>query len=217
MSTTQDIITTKAYLGHPKNVSNPKTRAFWLWVFGGMVVFDPEMVGQQVQKAKEVFQAAKKANKEVLLICQKEIYKEEIEILATKAGVHYLNHKIPAGVLTNFETLLSRIKSLNDLRSYIDSESFKALTKKEQSMKRRALKKIEQVYKGVTNLRKKPDLIVIVDGQLMHKFVDEVEKMRAEAILLASSNFDRWSNAHMVMCNVNSRQSIDHILHAIIG
>lgn len=182
-----------------------------------MVVFDPEVVGQQIQTAKEIFQAAKKANKEVLLICQKEIYKEEVEQLAAKMGVHYLNHKVPAGVLTNFETLLSRIKSLNELKMYMESESFKALTKKEQSMRRRSYKKIEQVYKGVTNLRKKPDLIVIVDGQLMHKFVDEVEKMHVAAIVLASSNFDRWSDAHMVMCNINSRQSIDYVLSSIVA
>lgn len=101
------------------------------------------------------------------------------------------------------------------MRSYVTSESFSSLTKKEQSMKKRALQKIEKVYKGVVGMRKKPDLIVIVDGQMMHKFVDEVEKEEIRAIVLASSNFDMRAKSHMVMCNVNSRQSIDFIMKYI--
>jgi ribosomal protein S2 len=90
------------------------------------------------------------------------------------------------------------------------------LTKKEQQMKKRALKKIEHVYKWVVNLRKKPELVIIVDGQFMHKFVDEVEKLNVDTILLASSNFDMRSDKQLVMCNVNSYQSLDYVLKYIL-
>jgi ribosomal protein S2 len=58
-------------------------------------------------------------------------------------------------------------------------------------MKRRELAKVEKVYKGVVDLKKKPDLVVIVDGQFMHKFVSEVQKLKCDAIILASSDFDK--------------------------
>lgn len=178
-----------------------------------MVVFDPTILSEQLEKAKAIFQEAKKHNKEILVICEKELYKEEIEALANKVGFFYMNHKIPAGVLTNFDTLLTRIRSLQEMRTYIASESFGTLTKKEQSMKKRILTKIEKVYKGVVGMKKKPDLIMIVDGQMMHKFVDEVEKESIKGIILASSNFDMRAKSHVVMCNVNSRQSIDFIMN----
>jgi len=149
------------------------------------------------------------------VICEKEMYKENVEALAGVVGFHYLNHKIPAWVLTNFDTLLSRIKSLQEMRTYVETESFTSLTKKEQSMKKRSLAKIEKVYKGVVSLRKRPDLVIIVDGQMMHKFVEEVEKLTIPAIILASSNFDMWTKAHKVLCNVNSQQSIDFVLKNI--
>ena len=217
MSTVQDIINAKVFLGYPKNKSNPKTRDHWLGVHNGMVVFNPEVVQTQIDAAKKMFQNVKTANKEILVICEKELYKEEVEALATKAGVHYLNHKVPAGVLTNFDTLLSNIKRLNTLRKYVESESFETLTKKEQSMKLRQLKKVELVYKGVKNLTKKPDLVIIVDGQYMHKFVAEVEKLSVPAVVLASSDFDKWIDAQLVMCNVNSYQSLDYVLKQIIS
>ena len=66
-------------------------------------------------------------------------------------------------------------------------------------------------------MRKKPDLIIIVDGQMMHKFVDEVEKENISSVILASSNFDLWAKSHVVMCNVNSRKSIDFAMKHICG
>jgi len=217
MSVTNDIIDAKVFLGHPKNQSNPKTRDFWLGIANGQVVINPEVIEEQLNTAKKVFAEAKKANKQVLVICEKELYKHEIEVLAEKAGVHYLNHKVPSGVLTNFDTLLSRIRSLQEIRSFVDSESFKTLTKKEQQMKLRALRKIEKVYKGVVNLRKRPDLVIIVDGQFMHKFIDEVKKMQVNTIVLASSNFDTWIDQPMILCNTNSYSSLDYVLKYILS
>ena len=147
MSVTQDIIDAKVFIGHPKNQSNPKTRDHWLGVAQGQVVIDPVSIEEQLQSAKKIFQTAKKENKQILIICEKEIYKEEVAALAEKAGIHYLNHKVPAGVLTNFDTLLSRVRSLQDMKSFVSSESFDSLTKKEQQMKKRALVKIQKVYK----------------------------------------------------------------------
>ena len=183
----------------------------------GMVIFDPEVVTKQIEQAQKMFAEAKKANKEVLVICEKEVYKQEVEKLAEAKGFHYLNHKIPAWVLTNFDTLLSRIRSLKQMRSYVESESFGLLTKKEQWMKKRSLAKIEQVYKWVVNLRKKPDLVIIIDGQMMHKFVEEVEKLSLSSIVLSSSNFDMWTKSHMVLCNINSQHSIGYVMNAIVA
>ena len=216
MSVTTDIIDAKVFLGHPKNQSNPKTRDYWMGIANGQVIINPEIIQEQLKAAKEVFSNAKKANKEVLVICEKELYKDEIETLADAAWVHYLNHKVPSGVLTNFDTLLSRIRSLQEIRSFVASESFNDLTKKEQQMKLRALRKIEKVYKGVVNLRKRPDLVIIVDGQYMHKFIDEVQKMNVNTIVLASSNFDTWLDQPLILCNTNSHSSIDYVLKYIL-
>ncbi len=216
MTTTQAIIDAKAFVGHPKNQSNPKTREFWLGVHEGTVIFSPEIIEKQIAIAKKTFQDMKKQNKEILVICEKELYKDQIGKLCDAAKINYLNHKVPAGVLTNFDTLLLRIRNLQDMRSFVGSETFKTLTKKEQSMKTRELKKVEEVYKGVVNLRRKPELVIIVDGQLMHKFVEEVDTLKLQSIILASSNYTNRSNPHIVPCNVNSVSSLTYVLEQIL-
>jgi small subunit ribosomal protein S2 len=215
MSIAQWLIDAKALFGHPKNYSNPKTRYSRAGVSGNSVVFDETAVAQQIEKAKSIFQAAKQQNLDVLVLCEKEIYKTEIEILSAEAWFHYMNHKIPAGILSNFDTLLMRIKNLKEMRSYVTSESFSLLTKKEQNMKKRDLEKVEKVYKWVVNLRKKPGLVIIVDGQLMQKFVKEVVSTKTNAVVLTSSNFNLFTDTHLVTCNVNSQRSVDFVLKAI--
>lgn len=217
MTVVQDIVSSKVFLWHPKNQSNPKTRDSWLWTYGGQVVFDPAVIATQLSDANKLVSDAKKTNKNILIICEKEVYKEEVELFSEKHGVHYLNHKVPAGVLTNFDTLLSRIRSMRDMQSFIHSDAFGTLTKKEQQMKKRALNKIEKVYKWVVNMRSKPNLVIIVDGQFMHKFVDEVQKMKTQSIVLASSNFDLRLDSAVVMCNVNSRKSIDFVMNSLFS
>ncbi len=58
----------------------------------------------------EIYSKAKKAGKEILVICEKSLYTDEIAEMATSGGFHYLNYKVPAGFLTNFDTLITRIK-----------------------------------------------------------------------------------------------------------
>ena len=218
MSIAQWLVDAKVLVGHPKNYSNPKTRSSRSGVSGNSIVFDQDAVAQQIEQAKQLFQSIKEKNGDILVLCEKEIYRTEIEALSEKVWFHYMNHKIPAGVVSNFDTLLARIKSLQEMRSYVTSDSFATLTKKEQNMKKRELEKVEKVYKGVVNLRKKPQFVIIVDGQLMHKFVKEVIASKTSSIVLVSSNFNLYADTvSLVTCNVNSQRSIDYVLKSIVS
>jgi small subunit ribosomal protein S2 len=112
---------------------------------------------------------------------------------------------------------MGMIKTLTTLSSFVASPSFFDLTKKEQSMKKRLLKKIELVYKGVKSLKVRPDLVIILDGQLMQKFVHEAEKVGVPAIVCTSSNLNVWSKSHLITCNINSSKSVDFVLKYILS
>lgn len=66
-------------------------------------------------------------------------------------------------------------------------------------------------------MRKKPDLVIVVDGQMMHKFVKELMSTKTRGIVLTSSNFDLYADVQTVMCNVNSQRSLDFVMNAIVG
>jgi small subunit ribosomal protein S2 len=98
-----------------------------------------------------------------------------------------LNYKIPGGFLTNFDTFKKRIDSINEMSKFMESDAYAALTKKEQLVYKRNFERANKVYKGVTKLKKRPELVIIVDGNMLSTLIDEVENLKGklEAIVVA--------------------------------
>ena len=107
---------------------------------------------------------------------------------------------------------------MNQLKKFVLTEEFKMLTKKEQLVRKRELAKIQRIYKGEENLKKIPDLIIIVDAQALSKFVLEVIKIKKNSIILANTDFNKHrSEDGLVMMNVNNHKSIDMVFNYLFS
>ena len=214
------IVVAQAHIGTLKNEAHPKTSKYWSEVTNGVVVINPESVAQQLEDAKATIQKAKAAGKEILVVCEKKMYAAELEALAKKTGVSYLNYKVSGGFLTNFDTFKKRIDSINEMASFMESEAYATLTKKEQLVYKRNFDRANKVYKGVTNLKKRPELVIVVDGTMLSTLIDEVENLKGklEAIVIAGTNFSRyWPENELVVTNINSYTSIDFVLNYLLS
>lgn len=217
---TAQIVEAQAHIGTLKNEAHPKTSKYWSEVTNGVVVINPEAVAQQLQTARETVQKAKAAGKEILVVCEKKMYATELEALAKKAGVSFLNYKVSGGFLTNFDTFKKRIDSINEMVSFMESDAYSALTKKEQLVYKRNFDRANKVYKGVTNLKKRPELVIVVDGTMLSTLIDEVENLKGklETIIIAGTNFSRYRPENeLVVTNINSYISIDFVLNYLLG
>lgn len=215
----QDIVAAQAHIGTLKNEAHPKTSKYWSEVTNGVVVINPEAIAEQLEAAKAQIAAAKAAGKEILVVCEKKMYAEELEALAQKAGVAFLNYKVSGGFLTNFDTFKKRIDSINEMVSFMETDAFASLTKKEQLVYKRNFERANKVYKGVTKLKKRPELVIIVDGNMLSTLIDEVENLKGklEAIVIAGTNFSRyWPENEIITTNINSYQSLDFVLKSIL-
>ena len=213
-----NIISSRFYVGTLKRFANPKTSKYWADVINNVVVFDPEKQAEQLEKAKEKVDSVKSQEGNILVMMDKWLYREEIEQLCEQKNISYLNYNIPAGVFTNFSTLLSRVEYMNELERFINSEDFNKITKKERLDTQRKLNKLKIIYKGVRNITKKPDLVIIFDGMYLSSFVNEVEKDGIESIVLSSSDFDRyWKSWNIVFGNVNSYSSIEYFANYLLN
>jgi ribosomal protein S2 len=81
----EQIVEAKVHIGTLKNEAHPKTQQYWAGVFNGIVVINPEHIIQQLDAAKEKIQSFKKEGKQILLVAEKQMYRSELESLATKA------------------------------------------------------------------------------------------------------------------------------------
>lgn len=215
--TTEAIVKNHLHVGSLTNETNPKTRKYQLTTDSGLTIINPDLIKEQLENAKKKVQDMKKEKKQILVVCEKTMYSEEVASICEKGGYHYLNQKLPAGFLTNFPTLIQRIDSMNEKKKFVLSDSYERLTKKEKVSIKRNLAKVERIYEGVKALKNKPDLVIVVDGFLTSGLIAELELSGIDSIVLASTNFNKWWNHDsLVMMNMQSYQALDFALHYIL-
>ncbi len=216
--TLEGIIDNHVYVGGIKNTSSPKTKNFWLGTDQWTVVLNPEMQLTALNDAYLTVQEAKRDGKEIVVVCQKSWLSDTIATLGKSFGFHYLTHKLPAGFLTNFDTLFSTIQQMNEKKNFVISDNFSKLTKKEQSMMKRYLWKIEKIYEGVKDLKKKPDLVVVVDGTALDGLVAELQTSKISNVVLASTSFSkRWNLGNLAVINMQNQKSPIYVLQTLFS
>lgn len=215
----QQAVDAQVHIGTLKSEAHPKTRKFRADVVNNIVIIDPEIIIEQLNSAREKIQKAKSEWKDVLVVCEKKMYQQELSKLAEASSVFYLNYKIPAWFLTNFETLKKRIDSMNDMIRFMESESFLTLTKKEQLTYKRKFNRINRIYKWVTKLSKRPDLVIVIDWTMLDGFVDELDKHKSiDSIVISSTDFSRYyPKEKMLVSNMSSYRSLDFVMRYILS
>ena len=216
--TVKDIVDAQVHVGTLKNEAHPKTSKYRLEIVNNVVVLDPELVLQQLDKAKAKVQEVKKSGKDILLVCEKKMYADEIKALGERYGVSYLNYKAPGGFLTNFDTFKARIGSMNKMADFIETEEFSSLTKKEQQIYKRNLTRARKVYEWVKNLTQKPWLAIVVDGSMMENFIKELwHQSDVDSIVIAATNYNKYLWENDVIANMLSYKSIDFVMNYILS
>jgi small subunit ribosomal protein S2 len=214
-----DIVNFKLHVGNLTKQSDPKTRNYVQSVQNGVMLIDPTILADQLQKISDKIHGLIADKKTILIVCDKSLYSEEIvKLCENKDHMYYMVKSIPAGILTNFETLKKSIANMNESKIFSQSDSFKALTKKEQSMRLRKLKKVEAVYEGVKDLKNKPDFIVVVCDKTTNKFVDEISNTGIDNLVIASTAFNRRrSQENLLVTNINNYKSMMFVFQTLFG
>ncbi len=214
----KELVDNKVYLWTTKSDYFPKiSDSVVLGEKNKQIILNPEKIAGLLESSKEIIDEAKTNGKNIVVILDKEAFREEVETICSSSNVSFLNNKVPSGIFTNFETFWRRIHSMNTLQKFIKSSAFSKLTKKEQLMKKRELAKLEQVYHGVTNLTKLPDLVIVVDAEYNLWVIKELEKASIPYIAIANTNLSKWLKTdNLVIMNTNSYESVTYVLNYLL-
>jgi len=93
-------------------------------------------------------------------------------------------------MLTNWETIKTRVERLKDLERRDESGALDLLPKKEASVLRRELGKLQKYLGGIKLMRKVPDVVVIVDQKREYNAVLECEKLSIPIVSMLDTNCD---------------------------
>ncbi len=109
---------------------------------------------------------------------------------ASRAGAYYINQRWLGGMLTNWTTIKTRVERLKDLERREESGALDLLPKKEASVLRREMAKLQKYLGGIKNMRRLPDAVVIVDQRREYNAVQECQKLDIPIVSLLDTNCD---------------------------
>ena len=108
----------------------------------------------------------------------------------TGVGMYYVNARWLGGMLTNFKTMRGRVDRLNQLKTMQTDGTFDMLPKKEVMKHLGEIAKLEKYLGGVTEMKKLPGALFVVDPRKERNAINEARKLNIPIVAIVDTNCD---------------------------
>ncbi|MGB3758731.1 MAG: 30S ribosomal protein S2 [Rivularia sp. (in: cyanobacteria)] len=178
------------HFGHQTRRWNPKMSPYIYTSRNGVHIIDLVQTAQLMDNAYTYMRTQAEQGKKFLFVGTKRQAAGIIAQEASRSGAHYINQRWLGGMLTNWTTIKTRVDRLKDLERREESGALDMLPKKEASMLRRELSKLQKYLGGIKTMRKIPDVVIIVDQRREYNAVQECEKLGLPIVSMLDTNCD---------------------------
>ncbi len=211
----QSMLDNAVHIGHKREYWSPKMRDYIYGIQNGVHVFNLYKTAEKLEEVKAVLEDLSSKGKSILFVGTKVQSKDLVEAIATSTGHFYVNTKWVPGLLTNFTTIKKRIAYYNELEQSLANGMLEGLTKKEKAVKLTELEKLKAAYIGVKDMKRTPDVVIVVDGHYEELALAEAAVLGTTTVSLLGSTGDIDKTTYFVPCNVNSIKAIAWMLGEI--
>jgi small subunit ribosomal protein S2 len=178
------------HFGHQTRRWNPKMRRFIFGERNGIYIVDLRQTLERIDTAYRFVRDTVADGGAVLFVGTKKQAQEPIQRHAERCGMPYVNFRWLGGMLTNFQTVHSRVSKLRELQRVIDSGEIDQMPKKEGLKVRRDLAKLERNLGGIKNVEKLPTAVFVIDTKKEHIAVTEANRLRIPVVAVVDTNCD---------------------------
>lgn len=185
-----ELLESGVHFGHQTRRWNPKMSNYIYTSRNGVHIIDLVQTAQLIEQAYEFMRDASSKGKKVLFVGTKRQAAGIIAQEAARCGGYYINQRWLGGMLTNWETIKTRVERLKELERLEADGSIKRRPKKEAAVLRRELGKLQKYLGGIKTMRKTPDVVVIVDQKREYNAILECQKLGIPIVSLLDTNCD---------------------------
>ncbi len=210
----EDLLDTGAHFGHVTRKWHPNYKPYILMEKNGVHIINLEETILAFNKAVIFIQGIIKKNGEILFVGTKKQAKDIVQQEADRCGMFYIVERWLGGSLTNFTTIKKSIKRLKLLEKE-GSSLYENLTKKETQMLNRERVKLSDQHRGIKDMRKPPDAVVVVDAQYEATAIKEASSMGIPVVAIVDSNTDPDKVDYPIPANDDSLRTIQLLMGSI--
>jgi len=210
----EDLLGTGAHFGHVTRKWNPKFAPYILMEKNGVHIIDLEQTLKAIDTASKFLNKVVSKNGEVLFVGTKKQARDIVQQEADRCGMFYIVERWLGGTLTNFTTIKKSIKRLKMLEKE-GSNLYDNLTKKETQMLNRERVKLSDQHRGIKDMRRLPEAVILVDAQYEEIAIQEATRLEIPIIAIVDSNTDPTKVDYPIPANDDSIRSIQLILSSL--
>jgi small subunit ribosomal protein S2 len=163
------------------------------FIFGernGIYIIDLQQTLERIETAYKYVRDTVSDGGSILFVGTKKQTQDPVARYAEKCGMPYINERWLGGMLTNFQTISSRVKKMQEYESMQAAGDFDAMPKKEALIHSRELEKLQRNLGGIRTMAKLPDAVFIIDTKKEHIAVTEANKLGLPIVAVVDTNCD---------------------------
>ncbi len=178
------------HFGHQTRRWNPKMAQYIFTERNGIYIIDLQKTVRKIDEAYMFVRDVAMEGKSILFVGTKKQAQESIETEAKRCGMYYVNNRWLGGTLTNFRTIQTRIKRLNDIDAMEKNGQFDVLPKKEVIKLCAERDKLLKNLGGIREMKQLPGALFIVDPRKEHIAVTEARILGIPIVAIVDTNCD---------------------------
>ena len=204
----KDLVESGVHFGHKSQRWNPKMSKYIHSTRENVHIINLNYTVQLLSEALKVIDNIVSKGGKILFVATKKQAAGKIAELAVDTNQYYVNHRWLGGMLTNWSTINKSIKKMKDLEIE-KSNPNNEFTKKEVLKLTNQYEKLVRSLSGISEMKKSPDLLFVIDTKLEHIAVAEAKILNIPIIGVVDTNCDPDLIDYPIPGNDDSRRSID--------
>lgn len=178
------------HFGHQTRRWNPKMAEYIFAERNGIYIIDLQKTVKKVDEAYFAVADIIKEGGEILFVGTKKQAQDSIKEEAERCGMYYVNQRWLGGMLTNFETIKTRIARLKQLEEMQADGTFDVLPKKEVAALLNEKEKLDKNLGGIKEMKRIPDVMFVVDPRKERIAIQEAHTLGIPIVAIVDTNCD---------------------------
>ena len=178
------------HFGHQRRRWNPKMKEYIYTTRDDIYIIDLQKTVKKLEEAYEAMKEIAQNGGTVLFVGTKKQAQEAAEESATRTNMYFVNERWLGGTLTNFKTIRSRIKRMEEIEKMEQEGIFEMLPKKEVIQIKKEYDKLNKNLRGIREMKKMPQALVIVDPRKEEIAIKEARILGIPVFGIVDTNCD---------------------------
>jgi len=207
MPTLRELLDAGVHFGHKTSRWHPKMKPYIFMAKNGVHVINLEDTEKELEKAVNFLKQAASEGKTIVFVGTKKQASQIVKKAALACGMPYVDNRWVGGLITNFNTVKAAIANYKKEKEELETNQDK-LSKKELARLRGKVEKSEKIFGGLTNLNKKPDVLILIGAHDEENAIKEARIEKIKTVGLVDTNTDPEAVDFPVPANDDATKSL---------